>query len=147
MMSKPSLLDVGVIRHRGKIESTITNAQAALRIIEDHGSLAKFMWTFVNYQPILTDAKSLKGIPAETDESKAMSKALKKAGFKFCGATICYAFMQAAGMVNDHVIGCPQRQECLEALGISPEALLDSARAVRRDALVCPVIRLGKSLI
>jgi DNA-3-methyladenine glycosylase I len=109
------LLDEGVIRHRGKIESTITNAQAVQLMAKQHDSFAKFLWSFVDFKPIIAKVDSLKQIPAETAESKAMSKALKKAGFKFCGPTICYAFMQAAGMVNDHVRGCPQRQECLDA--------------------------------
>lgn len=95
-----------VVRHRGKIESTISNAKCAIAVREEFGSFAEYMWSFVGGEPIVNRPESLKDIPANTPESDAMSKALRKRGFKFVGSTICYAFMQATGMVDDHVRGC-----------------------------------------
>lgn len=100
------LTDPAIVRHRGKVESTISNAQAVLTLQEEEGSLSNFLWAFVNHQPIQNRYRSMKEVPAETEQSKAMSKALKKRGFRFVGPTTCYAFMQAAGMVNDHLISC-----------------------------------------
>ncbi|WP_425398657.1 DNA-3-methyladenine glycosylase I [Aeoliella sp.] len=98
--------DASIVRHRGKIESTINNAKAVLAVQAEHGSLADFVWQFVDGKPIKNRWRSMGDIPAETDESRAMSKALKKAGFRFVGPTTCYAFMQAVGMVNDHLTSC-----------------------------------------
>jgi len=95
-----------VIRHRGKIESTISNAKCAIAVQEEFGSLAEYLWSFVGGETMVNRPGSLKDIPANTAESDAMSKSLKKRGFKFVGSTICYAFMQATGMVDDHVRGC-----------------------------------------
>lgn len=96
----------GVIRNKAKILSAITNAQQFLKIQKEFGSFDAFIWQFVNGKTINNRLTSLSDIPAETNESKAMSRALKKKGFKFVGPTICYAFMQAAGLVNDHLVSC-----------------------------------------
>jgi DNA-3-methyladenine glycosylase I len=100
------LADPGIIRHRGKIEASVSNARAYLAILEREGSFSKFLWRFVGGTPLKQVRKSLKDVPAKSPESDAMSKALQKEGFKFVGSTICYAFMQASGMVDDHVVGC-----------------------------------------
>ena len=109
------LADPGIVRHRGKIEGTIRNAQGYLRIEAERG-FSPFLWSFVGGRPLQTRRAGMAEVPTETVESRAMSKALKKNGFTFCGPTITYAFMQAVGMVNDHVVGCPAHAECL-ALG------------------------------
>lgn len=96
----------GVIKNKAKILSAITNAQQFLKIQKEFGSFDAFIWQFVNGKTINNKHASLSEIPAETDLSKAMSKELKKKGFKFVGPTICYAFMQAAGLVNDHLVSC-----------------------------------------
>ena len=100
------LADPGIIRHRGKIEASVGNARAYLDLVEREGSFSKFLWGFVGGKPRKNRPKSLKDVPAKTAESDALSKALAKQGFKFVGSTICYAFMQASGMVDDHVAGC-----------------------------------------
>jgi len=98
--------DAGIVRHRGKIEGTIAGAQAYLRI-EAREGFAPFLWRFVGGNPIQNHFASMAEVPTETAQSRAMSKALKAEGFKFCGPTIVYAFMQATGMVNDHMTHCP----------------------------------------
>lgn len=98
--------DPGIVRHRGKIEAAVTNAQACLRIQEEYGSFDAYVWQFVDGAPIQNAWTSLDEIPAQTPESEAMSKDLKRHGFRFVGPTICYAFMQAVGMVNDHTVDC-----------------------------------------
>ena len=103
---KKLLADPGIIRHRGKIEASIGNAKACLALVEREGSFARFLWSFVGGKPRKNRPRSLKEVPARSPESDAMSKALQKAGFKFVGSTICYAFMQAAGMVDDHIVDC-----------------------------------------
>jgi DNA-3-methyladenine glycosylase I len=105
------LADPGIIRHRGKIEASIGNAKAYLAIVEREGSFSKFLWSAVDGKPRKNRPKTLKGVPAKTAESDALSKKLAKAGFKFVGSTICYAFMQASGMVDDHVVGCHRCKE------------------------------------
>ena len=100
------LLDPGIIRHKGKIAASVGNAQAYLALKEREGSFSKFLWSFVGGTPKKNRPKTLKDVPARSAESDALSKALQKAGFKFVGSTICYAFMQASGMVDDHVAGC-----------------------------------------
>lgn len=100
--------DAGIVRHRGKIEAAIAGAQAWLEI-ESKGGFDAFMWRFTDGAPVQNQYASMDQIPVKTPESEAMSKELKKAGFKFCGPVICYAVMQATGMVNDHLIGCPRR--------------------------------------
>lgn len=103
--------DSGIIRHRGKIEAIITNAKAWVAMESQGESFSHFIWSFVEHQPRLNHPASLAEVPAKTDVSDAMSKALKKRGFKFIGSTICYAFMQAGGLVNDHVTDCFCHQE------------------------------------
>ena len=105
------LADPGIIRHRGKIEASVGNARAYLALVEREGSFARFLWSFVGGKPRLNRPQSFKDVPTRTPESDALSKALQKAGFKFVGSTICYAFMQASGMVDDHVAGCHRHRE------------------------------------
>ncbi len=100
------LSDAGIVRNRLKVAASIGNAQAFLRVVECEGSFAKWLWRFVGGQPIRNQWAHLGEIPVRTPESDTMSKALKQAGFKFVGTTICYAFMQAVGMVNDHTTDC-----------------------------------------
>jgi DNA-3-methyladenine glycosylase I len=108
---KTLLADPGIIRNRLKIESAINNARAFLAVQKEFGSFARYIWQFVEGKPKINARRSLKDIPATSPESDAMSKALKKRGFRFVGSTICYAFMQAAGMVNDHSIDCFRHAE------------------------------------
>ena len=105
------LADPGIIRHKGKIDASVSNAKAFLALVEREGSFAKFLWSFVGGKPKKNRPKSLKDVPTKSPESDAMAKALQKAGFKFVGSTICYAFMQASGMVDDHVVGCHRHRE------------------------------------
>ena len=100
------LQDAGIVRNRLKIESTIGNAQNFLRIKQEYGRFSHFIWQFVDGKPIENKWKKLQQVPVSTPESDAMSKELKKQGFKFVGTTICYAYMQAVGMVNDHTTDC-----------------------------------------
>ncbi len=101
------LADPGIVRHRGKIEATIGNARAWQQIEAERG-FSSFLWEFVDDRPLQPARPSLAEIPVSTEISEAMSKALKRAGFRFCGPTIVYAFMQAVGMVNEHVVDCPR---------------------------------------
>ena len=96
----------GIVRNRLKISSAVENAKAFLRVQKEFGSFDSYIWQFVGGKPIVNARQSLKQIPARTAESDAMSKDLKKRGFNFAGSTICYAFMQAVGMVNDHIVDC-----------------------------------------
>jgi DNA-3-methyladenine glycosylase I len=100
------LQDEGIIRNRLKIESAISNAKAFLDVQREFGSFGKYIWQFVGHKSVTNRRRSMKDIPATTPQSDAMSKDLKQRGFRFVGSTICYAFMQAVGMVNDHVVGC-----------------------------------------
>ena len=100
------LADEGIIRNRLKVSATISNAQAFLAIQQEHGSFSTFLWDFVGGKPIHNAYHQLSEVPAHTTQSSAMSKALKQKGFKFVGTTVIYAFMQATGMVNDHVLDC-----------------------------------------
>ncbi len=100
------LKDEGIVRNRLKIEAARTNAKAYLGIQNEFGSFNKYIWQFVNNKPVKNKFKSLKDIPSKTEISDSMSRDLKKRGFKFVGSTICYAFMQATGMVNDHITEC-----------------------------------------
>jgi DNA-3-methyladenine glycosylase I len=99
----------GIIRNRAKVLSTIANAKAFLQVQKEFGSFDKYIWGFVGGQPLVNHWTEMAQLPAETEESKAMSKDLKKRGFGFVGPTICYAFMQATGMVNDHLLSCFRR--------------------------------------
>jgi DNA-3-methyladenine glycosylase I len=101
----------GIIRNRLKITSAINNANRFIEIQKEFGSFDTYIWQFVNGKPITNRFKSIQEIPATTKESDAMSKDLKKRGFKFVGPTICYAHMQATGMVNDHIVGCFRYKE------------------------------------
>ena len=95
-----------LIRNRLKIESIINNAKAYLKIFDEYDSFRDYIWQFVDGKPIINRWKNLTNVPAQTEISKAMAKDLKTRGFKFVGSTICYAYMQAAGMVNDHLVDC-----------------------------------------
>ena len=103
------LLDPGVIRHRGKLESTVTNAKAFLVVQKEFGSFDAFLWPFVGGAPRVNRVTRMSQVPTKTAESDALSKALLARGFKFVGSTICYAYMQAVGMVNDHLETCVAR--------------------------------------
>ncbi|HLP76551.1 MAG TPA: DNA-3-methyladenine glycosylase I [Candidatus Paceibacterota bacterium] len=103
--------DAGIVRNRLKIEATIRNAKAFLEVRKEFGSFDAYIWRFVGGKPIQNRRKSLKEVPARTPESDVMSKDLLKRGFKFVGSTICYAFMQAVGMVNDHLDDCFRHSE------------------------------------
>lgn len=103
--------DESIIRNKLKIASVVTNAKAYLRIEEQYGSFSKYIWSFVNHQPIINEFTTITEVPVTTEISDKMSKQLKKDGFKFVGSTICYSFMQAVGMVNDHTLDCVCRQE------------------------------------
>ncbi|MDN4491951.1 DNA-3-methyladenine glycosylase I [Ureibacillus aquaedulcis] len=96
----------GIVRNKLKIQSVVTNAQVFLRIQKEFGSFSNYIWGFVDHQPIINEWKSIKEVPATTEISDEMSKKLKKEGFKFVGSTICYSYMQAVGMVNDHILEC-----------------------------------------
>ncbi|MFT6915214.1 MAG: DNA-3-methyladenine glycosylase I [Motiliproteus sp.] len=100
------LADPGIVRNRLKVRSSITNAQAFLSVQAEFGSFDRYLWAFVGGSPRINGWKTMAEIPVSTAESEALSKALKKRGFKFVGPTICYALMQATGMVNDHLLGC-----------------------------------------
>ena len=104
--------DAGIIRHRGKIEATIGNAQAYLEIMEKEGGFSSFLWDFVDGTPMQNAYTSMKDVPTFDDMSTHLSKTLKKKGFKFCGPTIVYAFAEAVGMINDHLVDCPAREKC-----------------------------------
>ncbi len=106
------LVDPSIVRHRGKIESTVNNARCVLEIQEEIGSLDIYLWSFVDGKPIQNRFKRMQEVPAETDISKRMSKELKRRGFRFVGPTTCYAFMQAAGLVNDHLVSCHRYEIC-----------------------------------
>jgi DNA-3-methyladenine glycosylase I len=100
--------DEGIIRNRLKIKAAVLNARAYLEVQKELGSFDRYLWSFVGGKPMVNERKQMKDIPARSEESDAMSKALAKRGFKFVGSTICYAFMQAVGMVNDHLVTCPR---------------------------------------
>ncbi|MBE1445101.1 DNA-3-methyladenine glycosylase I [Paenibacillus sp. OAS669] len=100
------LSNEGIIRNRLKVQAAVTNAQAFLKVREQFGSFDAYIWQFVGGSPIRNHWSSLREVPASTPQSDAMSKDLRKRGFKFVGTTICYAFMQATGMVNDHIVDC-----------------------------------------
>jgi DNA-3-methyladenine glycosylase I len=108
------LQNPAIVRNRLKVESTVQNARAVLDVQRDVGSLDAYLWTFVDGSPIVNRWRSLGDLPAETDRSRAMSKDLKRRGFRFVGPTVCYAFMQACGLVNDHVEDCFRWQEVQE---------------------------------
>jgi DNA-3-methyladenine glycosylase I len=103
--------DPSIVRNRAKIEAAVANARAALSASEEFGSLNAYLWGFVGGRPILNRWRAMREIPSESEESRVMSKDLKRRGFRFVGPTICYAFMQAVGMVNDHEVTCFRYRE------------------------------------
>lgn len=96
----------GIVRNKLKVNAVVTNAKAFLKVVDEFGSFSAYIWSFVDGKPIQNHHKSLSDVPATTERSEKMSKDLKKRGFKFVGSTICYSFMQAAGLVNDHIVTC-----------------------------------------
>jgi DNA-3-methyladenine glycosylase I len=106
------MLDAGIVRNRAKIESTIDNARAVLALESGGTDFVEHLWSFVGGAPIQNHFERIGELPAETAESRAMSKDLKKRGFRFVGPTTLYAFMQAAGLVNDHIVSCYRHEEC-----------------------------------
>jgi DNA-3-methyladenine glycosylase I len=106
------LIDAGIVRNRLKIAATIQNAKSFLEVQREFGSFDRYLWSFVDGKPRVNRRRSSKEVPTRTNESDAMSRDLLKRGFKFVGTTICYAFMQASGMVNDHLITCPRHTAC-----------------------------------
>ena len=108
------LSNPGIIRNRLKVDAAIQNAKAYLEITKKHRSFSKYIWGFVDGEPIVNEFKEMSDVPSETEISRKMSKQLKKDGFKFIGPTICYAFMQAVGMVNDHLVSCFRHEMCRE---------------------------------
>jgi DNA-3-methyladenine glycosylase I len=105
------LTDKGLIRNRLKMRAAVTNARAFLDVVDSEGSFDSYVWSFVDGEPMINHFKTMDELPAQTDISRAMSKDLKRRGFKFVGPTICYAHMQATGMVNDHLVSCPRHSE------------------------------------
>ena len=135
---KASLLkNEGIVRNRLKIDATIVNAKAYLAIREERGAFSDYLWDFVDGRTIVNKPKTTQDVPVSTPESDAMSKDLKKRGFKFCGTTICYAFMQATGMVNDHLTTCFRRKPTV-ALARRRSAKSTRARASRRSPVTGP---------
>jgi len=106
------LADPGIVRNRLKIAATIANAGAFLAVQKEFGSFDRYLWSFVGGRPIINRRRGRGDVPARTPESDALSADLRKRGFKFVGSTICYAFMQASGMVNDHLVTCPRHAAC-----------------------------------
>ena len=105
------LADPAIVRNRAKVEAAVANAKATVAMAKEHGSLDAYLWSFVGGRPIRNQWRSVREIPSESDESKAMSRDLRDRGFRFVGPTICYAFMEAVGMVNDHVASCFRYRE------------------------------------
>lgn len=116
----------GIVRNRLKVQAAVQNALAYLELMEAGESFSEFMWQFVGGEPVVNAWDSLQQVPATTDASDAMSKALKRHGFKFVGSTICYAFMQAVGMVNDHAHGCFRRAQIIEKYQRLPQSSFDA---------------------
>lgn len=129
------LRDPGIIRHRGKIESAVGNARAFLAIQREHGSFAAYLWSCVGGRPIQNRWRAPRQVPAETEVSRELSRDLRRRGFTFAGPTICYALMQAAGLVNDHLTSCFRHAEVLR-LGRKP----GGGRAAKRRSS----LRLGR---
>jgi len=108
------LQDAGIIRNKAKVNATVKNAKAFLEVQKEFGTFDQYIWQFVGYHPIVNKWKTMAEIPAKSLEAETMSADLKKRGFGFVGPTICYAFMQAAGMVNDHEVGCFRYTEIIQ---------------------------------
>jgi DNA-3-methyladenine glycosylase I len=111
------LANAGIIRNRAKVAAAINNAQRFIEVQEEFGAFSKYIWGFVNHAPKVNSLRSLADYPATSPESDALSRDLKGRGFKFVGSTICYAHMQATGLVNDHVLDCFRRAEIINAYG------------------------------
>ncbi|MBO0961082.1 DNA-3-methyladenine glycosylase I [Neobacillus sp. MM2021_6] len=111
------LQNEGIVRNKLKVNAVVTNAKAFLKIVEEFGAFQPYIWSFVGGKPIQNHFNEMKGVPAMTEISDKMSKDLKKRGFKFVGSTICYSFMQATGMVNDHITSC----DCYQKRNIAVE--------------------------
>ena len=109
--------DAGIVRNRAKIEGAVASARAYLDVMEKEGSFAQLLWDHLGGQPKVNAFRSIRQIPAETALSRQISKELLRRGFKFCGPTIVYAFMQAVGMVNDHLVSCHRHEACLKLNG------------------------------
>jgi DNA-3-methyladenine glycosylase I len=122
------MADAGIVRNRAKILATIGNAKALLAVAKECGSFETFVWSFVGGTPIVNRPKTAAGLPATSPQSDALSKALRERGFRFVGSTICYAFMQAAGLVDDHLAGCFRAPKTVAARRAAP------ARPKRRTA-------------
>jgi len=134
-----ALRDPGIVRNRLKVEGVVRNARAYVALRETEGTLARFLWSFVDGAPRINRRAAMRELPAETEESRAMSRELRRRGFTFVGPTICYAFMQAVGMVNDHLVTCPRWAELAEARPRAPRIALTrrtrtSPRSRRRPA-------------
>lgn len=112
------MADAGIVRHRGKIESTINNARRIIALWDEGKTLDEFIWETVDGIPIVNQWTQLQDLPAKTAESMALSRRLKKIGFRFVGETTCYALMQAAGLVNDHVVSCFRHQQCQRTITV-----------------------------
>lgn len=125
------LADPGIVRNRLKVEGAVKNARAFLKVCEERGGFAEYLWSFVGGKPVVNRWRSLSQVPARTAESDAMSKDLKRRGFTFVGSTICYAMMQAVGMVNDHLVTCYRHGEVGRASVDS-----DSAKAMASNQMV-----------
>ncbi len=114
------VLNAGIVRHKQKIAAFVINAQLVRDMEKNGESFAQFLWSFTNFKVVQNNFKALSDVPSKTDASEAMSKALKKRGFKFVGSTTCYAFMQASGMVNDHVTSCPSHAKVKKLAKANP---------------------------
>jgi DNA-3-methyladenine glycosylase I len=111
VLTERLLQDPGIVRNRAKVEASVTNAKRTLEVRKEFGSLDAYLWGFVGGRPIVNRWRTMSELPSETEQSRAMSRDLKRRGFRFAGSTICYAFMQAVGMVNDHVVTCFRHSE------------------------------------
>jgi DNA-3-methyladenine glycosylase I len=114
------MADAGIVRNRAKIEASVINAKCFLAVQKEHGSFARYAWGFVGGAPVVNRRRGMRDVPARTQVSDALSKDLKKRGFKFVGTTILYAFMQAVGMVNDHEAGCFRWKQAQQTRGRKP---------------------------
>ena len=111
MRTRRLLADDSIVRNRAKVAAAVANARAFLDVQREHGSFDAYVWRFVDGRPIQNSRRSLREVPSETEQSRALSRDLRARGFRFVGPTICYAFMQATGMVNDHTVACFRRRE------------------------------------
>jgi DNA-3-methyladenine glycosylase I len=128
------LADPGIVRNRLKVGAAVTNARAYLKLREENGSFDRFLWQFVEGRPRQNHWKTLRQLPARTPQSDAMSRALLERGFKFVGSTICYAFMQAVGMVNDHLVDCFRHAELGRAPARTPRTMAAPVGRPRNEA-------------